>query len=307
MLRKRPVLGMALVLILAAVGCGPPVLAVRHRLAPDLPIPAGAARVRLGEFTVADGPADGYAAFVAERIAERLEALGGYGFATREAREPADLVVGARLGIQARDAEQSRTVRRLNPDTRQMEIFDVPGLVRTVEVLAAFDVRVERTGRKIGVETRRSYRSTDDPRTRGPLGLERPDDPANVPAAEMIVRELLDACVKEFVGMLAPREVTARIPLRPAPGPSGAKGLEAARRGDYAAAIAHFEEALKANPRNMDLLFDLAAVSECAGELEAALELYREVQALSGDRDVAAHEGAVRVARAAGSTDAARP
>jgi tetratricopeptide (TPR) repeat protein len=301
--RVTVVLSLAFLLVAAAAGCAPPVLAVRHRLAPDLPIPAGAARVRFGEFTVADGPADGYAAFVAERLTERLDASGGYGVATREATGPADLVVGARLGMETKDVEQPRTVRRLNPDTRQMEIFDVPGLVRTVEVLAAFDVQVVRTGRKIGVETRRSYRSTDDPRTRGPLGLERPDDPANVPAAETIVRELLGACVEEFVGMLAPGEVTARIPLRPAPGPSGAKGLEAARRGDYAGAIAHFEEALKANPRNMDLLFDLAAVSECAGELQAALELYRKVQELTGDRDVAAHEGAVRVARAAGLPD----
>ena len=307
MFRVTVVLSLALFLVSAAAGCGPPLLAVRHRLAPDLPIPEGAARVRLGEVAVADGPADGYAAFVAERIAAGLEASGAYGVTTREATGPADLVVGARLRIQAGDAEQSRTVRRLNPDTRQMEIFDVPGLVRTVEVLVAFDVRVERTGRKIGVETRRSYRSTDDPRTRGLLGLERPDDPANVPAVETVVRELLDACVKEFVGMLAPREVAARIPLRPAPGPSGAKGLEAARRGDYAGAIAHFEEALKANPRNVDLLFDLAAVSECAGELEAALKLYREVQELTGDRDVAAHEGAGRVGRAAASADAARP
>jgi len=302
-LRKRPVLGMALVLILAAVGCGPPVLAVRHRLAPDLPIPAGAARVRLGEFTVADGPADAYAAFVAERLTERLDASGGYGVATREARGPADLVVGARLSIQTKDVEQPRTVRRLNPDTRQMELFDVPGLVRTVEVLAAFDVRIERTGRTIGVETRRSYRSTDDPRTRGPLGLERPDDPANVPAAEMVVRELLGACVEEFVGMLAPGEVTARIPLRPAPGPSGAKGLEAARRGEYAVAAGHFKDALKTNPDDANLLFDLAAVSECAGELQAALELYRKVQELTGDRDVAAHEGAVRASRAAASAE----
>jgi len=304
-LRVRPVLGMALVLILAAVGCGPPVLAIRHRLAPDLPIPAGAARVRLGEITVADGPADGYAAFVAERLTECLDASGAYSVATREATGPADLVVGASLRMETKDVEQPRTIRRLNPDTRQMEIFDVPGLVRTVEVVAAFDVQVVRTGRTLSVETRRSYRSTDDPRTRGPLGLERPDDPANVPAAEMIVRELLDACVKEFVGMLAPGEVAARIPLRPAPGPSGAKGLEAARRGDYAGAIAHFEEALKANPKNVDLLFDLAAVSECGGELQAALELYRKVQELTGDRDVGAHESAVRVIRAAASVDGA--
>jgi len=304
-LRVRPVLGMALVLILAAVGCGPPVLAIRHRLAPDLPIPAGAARVRLGEITVADGPADGYAAFVAERLTECLDASGAYSVATREATGPADLVVGASLRMETKDVEQPRTIRRLNPDTRQMEIFDVPGLVRTVEVVAAFDVQVVRTGRTLSVETRRSYRSTDDPRTRGPLGLERPDDPANVPAAEMIVRELLDACVKEFVGMLAPGEVAARIPLRPAPGPSGAKGLEAARRGDYAGAIAHFKDALKAKPDDANLLFDLAAVSECAGELQAALELYRKVQELTGDRDIAAHEGAVRVARAAASVDGA--
>ena len=307
MFRVTVVLGLAFLLVAAAVGCAPPALAVRHRLAPDVPIPAGAARVRLGEFAVAAGPNDAYAAFVAERLTARLEAGGAYTVATREATGPADLVVVAGLRMETKDVEQSRTVRRLNPDTRQMEIFDVPGLVRTVEVLAAFDVRVERTGRKISVETRRSYRSTDDPRTRGPLGLDRPDDPANVPAAETIVRELLDACVKEFVGMLAPGEVTARIPLRPAPGPSGAKGLEAARRGEYAAAVGHFKDALKTNPDDANLLFDLAAVSECAGELQAALELYRKVQKLTGDRDVAAREGAVRAARAAASTDAARP
>ncbi|MGB2830582.1 MAG: hypothetical protein WBD75_09585, partial [Phycisphaerae bacterium] len=72
MLRKRPVLGMALVLILAAVGCGPPVLAVRHRLAPDLPLPAGATRV--GVFAVTAEGEDAYAAFVAETLTERLEA-----------------------------------------------------------------------------------------------------------------------------------------------------------------------------------------------------------------------------------------
>jgi len=99
--------------------------------------------------------------------------------------------------------------------------------------------------------------------------------------------------------MLAPGEVAARIPLRPVPGPSGAKGLEAARRGEYVVAAGHFKDALQANPDDANLLFDLAAVSECAGELQAALELYRKVQKITGDRDVAAREGAVRVARAA--------
>ena len=305
MFRVTVVLGLALILVAAAVGCGPPVLAVRHRLAPDLPIPAGATRV--GVFAVTAEGEDAYAAFVAETLTERLEAGGAYTVVTHDPAGPADLVVGTRLGVETKDVEQSRTVRRLNPDTRQMELFDVPGLVRTVEVLAVFDVQILQIGRTISVETRRSYRSTADPRTRGPLGLERPDDPANVPAVEMVVRELLGACVEEFVAMLAPGEVAARIPLRPAPGPSGAKGLEAARRGEYTAAIAHFEEARKAYPRNVDLLFNLAAVSECAGELQAAIKRYREVQALTGDQDVAAHEGAVRVARAAGSADAARP
>lgn len=304
MFRVRPVLGMALVLILAAVGCGPPVLAVRYRLAPDLPIPAGATHV--GVFAVTAEGEDAYATFIAETLTERLEAGGAYTVVTCDPAGPADLVVGTRVRVETEDVEQSRTVRRLNPDTRQMELFDVPGMVRTVEVLAAFNVQVGRTGRKIGVETRRSYRSTDDPRTRGPLGLDRADDPANVPAAETIVRELLGACVEEFVGMLAPGEVAARIPLRPAPGPSGAKGLEAARRGEYVVAAGHFKDALKTNPDDANLLFDLAAVSECAGELQAALELYRKVRELTGDRDVAAHEGAVRVARAAASPDGAR-
>ncbi|MGB2975607.1 MAG: hypothetical protein WBD18_06150, partial [Phycisphaerae bacterium] len=200
--------------LLGASGCGPPTLTVRHTFPPDLPIPAEAKRVALGEFAVAGGPADAYGPFLARVLAECLEDSGAYTVATDGA---ADLVITAVVSIAAQDIETVRTVRRLEPETRHMEHIEVPALVRTAAVTATFEICREPGGERIAAaEIPRTYRSTADPRTRGPIGLDRADDPANIPPADTVIRELLASCADRFVEMLRPRQASVRIALRPA-------------------------------------------------------------------------------------------
>ena len=281
-------------LLLGAGGCAPPVLTVRHTFGPDLPIPRGSARVALADFTVTDGPADEYGPLLGQAVAERLQVGGPY---TVVAEGPADLAVGAEVSIAAQDIETTRTVRRWKPEARCMETIEVPALVRTASVRATFEVRQADGERLAAAEVPATYRSTQDPRTRGPLGLDRGDDPANIPPADTIVRELLASCADRFVEMLRPREATVRISLRPAPGADAAKGLEAARRGKYEAAAEHFREALRSAPQNADLLFNLGAVLEADGRFPDALAAYEQA-VHAAEEDVAAAEGAARARRA---------
>jgi len=178
-----------------------------------------------------------------------------------------------------------------------METIEVPALVRTASVRATFEVRQADGERLAAAEVPATYRSTQDPRTRGPLGLDRGDDPANIPPADTIVRELLASCADRFVEMLRPREATVRISLRPAPGADAAKGLEAARRGKYEAAAEHFREALRSAPASADLLFNLGAVLEADGRFPDALAAYEQA-VHAAEEDVAAAEGAARARRA---------
>jgi hypothetical protein len=146
-------------------------------------------------------------------------------------------------------------------------------------------------------ETRQSYDSTDDPRTRGPLGLDRADGPAHVPPTQTIVRELLTACVETFAEMIRPREVVARLPLRGTLNAEGRNGLAAAGREDFAEAVRHLAAAVEAEPKNSDLRFNLAACAEAGGDLAAALAAYEAADRRSAGRDRQAAEGAQRVRR----------
>jgi len=149
----------------------------------------------------------------------------------------------------------------------------------------------------VTVEVRRSYDSPADPRVRGPLGLERPDDPQRVPPAEQVLRELLTECVEAFCRMVAPVELVARVPLRPAASRQGAAALDAARVGDFQAAIGRLQAAVEAAPNDANLRFNLAVVCEAGGEFEAALSHYQAVVKQAEGRDPLADEGARRLRR----------
>ena len=282
------------VLSLVSEGCAPPVVSVRHELAADLPVPVGARRVRVDAFRVAEGPANGYAAMAAEAVAKGLRRCG--------ALEPAsdgsaDLTVGGTLHVGVDETRERRPVRRLNAETRRMEILDVDTLVRRAKVRVDFVVRDARGVQLAAVETHESYRSTEDPRTRGPLGLGRPDEAAYVPSAETIVRELLASCAGTLCRMMAPSEVTVELAMRPVKGSAAGAGLESARRGDYAAAREAFEGALADDPDNTALLFNLGVVAEASGDAAAALGWYEKAMIRSDEHDMEARQGVARLKR----------
>jgi len=282
-----------------AIGCAPPVVSVRHVMPGDVALPETARSLAVQEFTVASGPQGPFGAMAAERLAKRLAGLGVYQVHDAKSADGAraEVTVGGILYIEARDQAAARTIRGMDPATHQPTSQQVPTLLRAVTVRADFDVKA-RGGRPIGaVETHARYSSSDDPRTRGELGLGRPDDPKAVPPLEMIVGELLDQCAETFTRMVAPTVIAASVPLRPVSGAEGNAGLAAARRGDFAEACRLLKAALDKSPDDVNLRFDLAAGQEAAGDLKAALGHYRKVWEASQQQDRAAREGVRRLER----------
>lgn len=276
-------------------GCGGPVVKLTHALPADLPVPAKAS-VFVGQITVASGREDSYAQFVASRLAEHLRGSADHPLA--ESANRADLAVSAQLHVQTSESQGTRAIRRFNPQRRLVEVLDAATLVRTATVRADFVVTDAKTGQKLAAaETRQPYNSADDPRTRGPLGLDRPDGPTHVPPAETIVRELLAACVETFIHMIQPRQVVAEGRLRGTGSPEGRKGLAAAAQGDFTRAAEHLSAAVQAQPENADLRFNLALCAEAGGKLETALANYEAAVKASGGRDRQAAEAAQRVKR----------
>ena len=110
------VVGMGLALSVLAAGCAPPVLSVRHRFPADVPLPAGARHVRIGEFVVAEGSQEAFGTFVAEALAARLQASWAYEVVGSEDGAdavPADTIVSGTLRIEVRDTQGTRRVRAI--------------------------------------------------------------------------------------------------------------------------------------------------------------------------------------------------
>jgi len=277
--------------MLPAAGCAGPEIAVRHVLPADLPVPPDAV-LAVGDVQLADGGPKAYADFTAAELNRRIRAAGrGDGAGPK-------MTLSADLHVRTDETQATRTVRRYNPRRRKTEQLEVPTLVRTAAVRAVFVVSTDSPDRRIGAaETRDSYNSADDPRTRGRLGLDRPDRPDFVPPAETIVRELLAGCVGQFWRMIQPPHVEAKLRLRPAPGQAGRRGLEAAAEGKFPEAVRHLAAALAARPDSADLRFDLAACAEAAGNLPEALRHYASLVKTTAGKDAEARGGAERVRR----------
>jgi hypothetical protein len=276
---------------LLAAGCGAPVVTVRHKLPAAVAIPGYDAGMRVKGFSVKSGPKGAFADFATDLLKRRLAESAGAG----SVADPGALVQGD-IHITLRDVKATRRVRGRDGNSGELIGRDVPTLIRTGQVKVDFVVTGASGGKElVTIETRRSYRSTEDPRVRGELGLLRPDDPTHVPASETIVRELLTGCIESFCGMIAPLEVVEQIPLRSAL--RGGDGFSAARGGNMQAASRHFGAAVAGSPSHVALAFNLAVTAEAAGKLDLALESYLAVQKLTDGQDRPAAAGAQRVER----------
>ena len=110
----------------------------------------------------------------------------------------------------------------------------------------------------------------------GPLGLHRPDAPANVPPADEAVRQTLTIGLDTFCDMIQPMQGQEKVELLPLGEAGAGKVMALAQKGDYAGAV---EAMTHIKPASDDLsyVFDLAVLQEAAGQRQAALENYRKL------------------------------
>ncbi len=96
----------------------------------------------------------------------------------------------------------------------------------------------------------------------------------NLPARERVLTELLTACSKDVVTLIAPHYVPATVTLaRQLYGKGGddvRRGNEHAQQGDWAAAADSWEAAVKDNPGNHAALHNLALAAEARHDFPAA-------------------------------------
>ena len=295
------------------MGCAPPVIRVRHVIPGALPLPDNIAALQAGTFIVASAPpdrADGLPALMHE-IAATVLAESPIRFPERSVSSSAALreqtpanvaTVSGTIAIGAKDTHGKRKIHRRDPETGGLEPFELPTLVRTADARVEFHVRKD--GRELGaVEVRRAYSSAADADVRGELGLQRGDDPERVPEAEAIFRRLLTECVEAFARMAAPVEVTAEIPLRPAPGSRARDAVDAARKGDLLQAYNHYSWAVREAPEIAELNFNYAATAEANDKLAEAAKHYAKAWELSDEKDAEAKQSAARVRRILAARD----
>jgi len=279
-----------------AAGCAAPVLSVRHPLPAAVPLPEGTEMVRVGEFSVTPPERKTAAAALTGALQKRLSrhwAIDG----DADARVRAVQVTGD-LVIKTEDARGARRLRRYDEAAGAWQEAEVPTLVRTASAhLTCRVTRPASSGPLFAVEADRSYDSTADPRVRGELGLGRPDDPDRVPPTETILTELLKGCAEDVVEMIAPQAVEAEVRTRGTLNGQGSDGLKAAEQEDLETAVRLLTDAVEKNPDDAALRFDLAAVLEAAGRLEAALRHYETVVEQSDGRDTGAAVAARRLQR----------
>jgi len=293
----RMVLSVALAAAVLSAGCGGPVVTVEHVLPADLALPAGPCTWKVGPCAVAEGPADGFARYLADRLSGKAALLttraDGWGDVP-----PLILTVNGTIHIAVQDVKGTRMIRGREATATAPAAREVDSLVRTVRVRVDFVVAwAAAPGNRVAAETRQTYTSLADPRVRGPLGLRRADDPAGVPAVETIVNELLAECAKAFGRMVTPPLVTAQVRLRARPAGAMAKALAAAEAGSRQAARTHAQAARDAAPARTDLIFDQAAIEEMTGDLDAALAHYRQFAAKTQGGDAPTREAIARVGR----------
>ena len=286
-----------LIVAFTVAGCAPPTVAVRHVLPGALPLPADVASLAAGEHRVRTGPAGNYAAYAREALAERLLSV-SVASSARPDGSAAELVgaqvarVDGTIHIETKDDAGQRILRRLDEKTGEASQVTVPTLVRTATVRVEY--AVVRAG---AAEVRRAYNSAADATVRGELGLQRGDDPRNVPPVDEIIHRLLAQCAEAFVGMIAAVPIEAQVSLRSAEGNFARLGIDAAREGNYGEAFKQFAAAVDAAPDDPAARFNCAVAAEVHGKLDTAHTHYQRAWELSDRKDIEAEQGAARVRR----------
>jgi hypothetical protein len=168
-------------------------------------------------------------------------------------------------------------------------------LIRRIDAIVEFTIQPQGQAPYI-VETRHSYDSRFDPLSYGPMGLNRPDEPMNVPSVEEAIRQTLTICLDTFCDMIQPPQGRQDVQLLPLDEPGTGKVMALAAKGQYAQAAKALGK-IKPFPDDLSYVFDLAVLQEAAGEKVAALENYRKVVVHRAAGFVQGRHGIARLTR----------
>lgn len=275
--------------VLAGAGCEAPVVTIEHALPAAVPIDE-AANFPAGPVTATGDVDTDLSAFATEALRERLDDAALLPAVDQSWLGPE---AGGAIVVTVEDTLAKRQLRHWNPQTDDTREQTVESLIRRVDVAAAFTLTTSGSADgPVVIEINRAYDSRGDPQTWGELGLRRPDDPAQVPAAEEITRGLVVQCVDGFVEMIRPLSIRVDVPMRYA-GPKAA--LDAAGEGRFGDALTSFREALNERPDDVNLLFNAAVAAEAADDLPAALASYQQIVELTDGDDAEAVDGVERI------------
>jgi hypothetical protein len=279
-------------------GCSGPVITLRHHLAGAVDMGVEPGTLQVGQFQVRPDTYADLPAHLQNNLRQRLADFNHPASVStaQTAPSPGPTVEGVIIVI-AEDSAGSRPIQQWSSRHQKLEDAEVPSLRRDVTAKVNFVLRQSAAeSGDVTLETYHSYSTNQDPLIRGEGGLLAPDDPERVPPVDVIARQLVDECLGDFIAMIHPYEIVAKMPLRRVGGTDAANGLRAAQQGDYAAAARYYQAALRAKPDSPPLHFNLAVVGEAGGDLAAAEEHYR--QALEQQPpDELARTGLERVAR----------
>lgn len=287
-----------MLLAMLAGGCQPPTVTVRHDLPAVLPIDPGRGWLDVRTVTASadanTAETDFKRAELADYTRQRLgEEFAGWGDSAGRA-----VAVESQLAVGIEERSGRRSERTGLPG--QMKTVQLESKVRKVDVRLRCAFTPAGAGQPaMVVQVRRDYNSLADANVRGPLGLGRGDDPAGIPPAAEVARELAGRCAAAVGEIIRPSVLEANVPLRGSLNARAAAGVDALAAGDAEKAVAELQAAHRQAPQDPAIAFDLAVAHESAGRLQQALELYRQLageeQTPSGDRDPQAVEAMRRV------------
>lgn len=295
---KRTLAVMALVVMACVCGCATPTLEVRHALQPGIALPAIQNITISGFPTEGDAPAstDRYVSgLLAERLKKSLTLPAK--LATPPAMSGKKVQISGTVTTDFEDAKQTHSIQQWDESTRTLSTREVPSLRRTGWVRIVFDIQDMEGNRLGGVETFHEYRSSADPRLRGPLGLQRPYAPNEIPSTKKIFEELVDQCVASFCRIAAPVVHTRTLKMRWMFNGTTMRGLQAARNEKWSQAESLLQDVVKRSPQSADAHYNLAVVLEAQGKLQQASQEYRKAYEVSKQKDLQADTDAKETER----------
>jgi tetratricopeptide (TPR) repeat protein len=305
-----PRLRSALVLAVVGLGVANGYSATKVYVAAGTPaqvkIPATIKRIAVVEFTPRDEPSRAYAGIAAARLNSMLASAPDTPYQLLDRTHLKGVLAEQDLGASGvtDSATAIKAGKMLNVDaiifgsvhaetTDQIEekpslrisgggVPSVGGkssLRRSALVNVTFNMVQPETGEVI--TTRSISRSYDSSKSGGSL-LKKVMPGGGPPSGDAIINDLIEQCVAEFGGLIAPHYDVYEFELGSSRGTK--TGNTFAEAGDFATAAKQYETAIGANPKDHAAVYNLAVAKLALNDAKAAMELFDKAVMLKADK-----------------------